>query len=61
MDKLDPKNLETKLVEVEDWYSAVIFDEKGSIVARKNASKTDEKELSYFLNFNEKRIFNRYE
>jgi hypothetical protein len=40
------ETLEKELNGVEDWYKAVIFDSNGKIVAAKNASKTDEKELS---------------
>jgi hypothetical protein len=38
-------NLEKQLATFEDWYKAVIFDSNGKIVASKNASKTNEKEL----------------
>ncbi len=40
------ETLEKELNAVEDWYKAVIFDSNAKIVAAKNASKTDEKELS---------------
>jgi len=39
------ETLEKELNTVEDWYKAVIFDSNAKIVASKNASKTDEKEL----------------
>ena len=37
-----------KLVEMEDWYRAVIFDSNCKVVSSKNC-KTDEKELQDFL------------
>lgn len=38
-------SLEKHLVSMEDWYKAVIFDSEGKVVASKNATKTNEKEL----------------
>jgi len=43
---LNKDNLEKKLAEVEDWYRAVVFDDKAKVIASKNSSKADEKELS---------------
>jgi len=40
------ETLEKELNAVEDWYKAVVFDTNSKIVASKNSSKTDEKELS---------------
>jgi hypothetical protein len=38
-------SLEKNLALMEDWYKTVIFDNDGKILATKNASKVDEKEL----------------
>lgn len=40
------ETLEKELNAFEDWYKAVIFDKNCKIVASKNSSKTEEKELS---------------
>ena len=40
------ENLEKQLTAMEDWYKAVIFDTEAKIVASKNVSKTNEKELA---------------
>ena len=40
------ENLEKQLVATEDWYKAVIFDSEGKVIASKNASKTNDKELA---------------
>jgi hypothetical protein len=45
MDSLSKENLEKSLELVEDWYRAILFDNSGKVVARKNASKLDDKEL----------------
>lgn len=37
--------LEKNLGLAEDWYRAVIFDNSGKILAAKNSTKSDEKEL----------------
>jgi hypothetical protein len=42
-------NLEKHLGEMADWFKAVIFDGSANILASKNASKTDEKELRYLF------------
>jgi hypothetical protein len=40
-------NLEKNLALMEDWYKTVIFDNDGKVLAAKNVSKPDEKELVY--------------
>ena len=47
MEGKSPKEkLEEQLTIFDDWYKAIIFDEKCSVVAQKNASKVSEKELA---------------
>jgi hypothetical protein len=46
---ISKENLEKNLGQMEDWYKAVVFDGSAKILASKNASKTDEKELRYNL------------
>ncbi len=46
MDSLSTETLEKNLEGVEDWYRAVLFDNNNKVIAKKNASKLDEKELS---------------
>lgn len=46
MDSLSGESLEKNLEAMEDWYRAVIFDNNGKVVAKKNSQKLDEKELA---------------
>jgi hypothetical protein len=39
-------SLEKNLASMEDWYRAVIFDNNSKVLASKNASKLDERELT---------------
>ena len=45
---ISTSNLEKNLSQMEDWYKAVIFDSNAKVLASKNVSKIDEKELTYF-------------
>lgn len=46
MDSITPDILEKAFVAVEDWYRAVLFDNNGKVIVKKNADKLDEKELA---------------
>ncbi len=44
---ISTSNLDKNLSQMEDWYKAVIFDSNSKVLASKNVSKIDEKELTY--------------
>jgi hypothetical protein len=51
MDALKPEDLEKNFELMADWYRAVLFDNNGKVIAKKNSNKVDEKELRYVVIF----------